>query len=135
MVLIPKRRRGDAWTGPAPVPADGPLMTRRLVHLANLVPAGRWISLSDLVRSYSASFCKTLTPVEIADALLPAATTKPDAWFVPWHRMRLDDGRPISRKYGIVGSDADMNRLFSTEGGDVHGGAATADCRFDPVPC
>ncbi|MGA9277254.1 hypothetical protein [Ilumatobacter sp.] len=62
---------------------------------------------------------------EAIDHRIPA-----EPWNLPWHRIRLDDGRPVSRKNGAFGSDTDLNEILVDEGGDVRDGAATAACRF-----
>ena len=40
------------WRGPAPKPAEVSVAARRLIDLANRVPAGRWVSYGDLAEAY-----------------------------------------------------------------------------------
>ncbi|WP_040491846.1 hypothetical protein [Ilumatobacter nonamiensis] len=123
--------RFSTWTGPAPVRPDASMTTRRLIDLVNLVPPARWVSDEDLALAYSARYGKPMTVHKLAGALLPDQQASVADWALPCHRLRLADGRPISRKYGILGSDDDFNRMFEAENGEVRDGAATRDCHFD----
>jgi len=54
-------------------------------------------------------------------------------WVVPWHRIRMDDGRLKSREAGasIKERQAFANAVFLAEGGRLVGSdAATAGQRF-----
>ena len=133
------------WRGPAPKPAEVSVAARRLIDLANRVPAGRWVSYGDLAEAYVTAHGANMVARGVASALslLPIEDHKErdvvdpqprvDQWHVPWHRVRLADGRSISRRYGINRADAFGNRMLVAEGGTLRHGAATDGCRFNLV--
>lgn len=121
------------WDGPTPAPPDMSVTARRLVEIANLIPAGCWATDADLAFAYAVRFGKPVTVRELANVLVPGIPIAPNEWTLPWHRLRLEDGRSIARKYGTVGSDRDLDRMFEDEGGCVRDGVATTDRRFELV--
>lgn len=134
------------WNGPAPKPVDASVAAKRLIELANLVPAGRWASYGDLADAYVVRYGENMAARGVASALslLPAYThvveremadpqARVDDWHVPWHRIRLTDGVAVSRNYGRVGSSDFTNRMFVAEGGTLRGAAATEGCRYNLV--
>ena len=98
-------QRGGDRLGPDPdvpayephaVPETASDVARRIVAIANLVPAARWTTYGDLAEAADSS------PRGVASALssvTPLATEQSDIladvhhWVVPWHRIRMDDGR------------------------------------------
>jgi alkylated DNA nucleotide flippase Atl1 len=134
------------WRGPAPKPADASVAARRLIDLANRVPGGKWVSYGDLAEAYTKVHRQNMVARGVASALslLPIAAhveerrmvdpqPRVDQWHVPWHRIRLADGRAISRKHGVVRADDYVNRMLTAEGGTMRHGAATDNCRFNLV--
>lgn len=122
------------------------MAARRLIDLANRVPGGKWVSYGDLAEAYTAVHGQNMVARGVASALslLPIGAhdeerrmvdpqPRVDQWHVPWHRIRLADGRATSRKYGIVRADDYVNRMFAAEGGTIRHGAATDRCRFNLV--
>lgn len=118
-------------------------VARRLVDLGNLVSAGTWVSYGDLAEAFVArdgenmvargvASALSLNPPETHLAERGAVDPQPliDQWFVPWHRIRLADGRAISRQFSVRNSDDLVNRMFVQEGGVLRHGAATDGCRF-----
>ena len=105
------------WNGPAPKPRDASVAAQRLVDLANMVPRGKWASYGDLSDAYIArhrenmvargvASALSLLPVNayIEERLLEDQQPRVNQWHVPWHRIRLTDGRAVSRKFGAVRS-------------------------------
>ena len=134
------------WNGPSPKPRDASTPARRLIDLANLVPAGEWVSYGDLADAYVVHNGENMVARGVASALsLRAADVfieeramanpqpKVDQWYVPWHRVRLADGFAAALKYGAVASDDFSNRMFVNEGGQLRHGAATDGCRFNLI--
>lgn len=121
------------WAGPIPARPDTSVLARRLADLANRIPEGCWVSDADLAFAYAVRFGKPVTVREIADAIVPAMPAAPTEWALPWHRLRLEDGRSIARKYGAVGSTHDLDRMFEDEGGHIENGSAATDRRFELV--
>ena len=55
--------------------------------------------------------------------LIPASGTPISGWVVPWHRIRLEDGRMKSRTQGVIIDPSNpANQLFVAEGGRLIGG-------------
>jgi len=134
------------WNGPAPKPRDASVAAQRLVDLANMVPRGKWASYGDLSDAYIArhrenmvargvASALSLLPVNayIEERLLEDQQPRVNQWHVPWHRIRLTDGRAVSRKFGAVPSDDYVNQMFVNEGGVLRHGAATDGCRFNLI--
>lgn len=132
------------WNGPSPKPRDASTAAQRLIDLANLVPAGEWVSYGDLADAYVVHNGENMVARGVASALSlrPAdvfieeramANPQPrvDQWYVPWHRVRLANGLAAALKYGAVASDDFSNRMFVNEGGQLRHGAATETCRFN----
>ena len=134
------------WRGPAPMPREASLAAQRLIALANLVPAGMWVSYGDLADAYITKHGENMVARGVASALslLPVDTyveernmvdpqPRVDKWPVPWHRIRLADGRAVARKYGAVDSNDYLNQMLAAEGGTFRHGSATDRCRFYTV--
>ena len=86
---------------PGPIPANASPIARRLIAIANLVPAGRWVTYGDLAEAAGSS------PRGVASALSSVSPWEDDPednadsvgrWVVPWHRIRMEDGRLKSRE-------------------------------------
>lgn len=136
--------RVPVWNGPAPKPGDASTAAQRLIDLANLVPAGKWVSYGDLADAYVVRHRENMVARGVASALslLPAYTfvkeremanpqPRVDQWHVPWHRVRLTNGLVVSRKYGAVAADDFSNQMFVNEGGTLRHGVASDICRFN----
>jgi alkylated DNA nucleotide flippase Atl1 len=121
---------------PRPVPVAASDVARRIVAIANLVPAGRWTTYGDLAEAAGSS------PRGVASALssvtpLDRASNDPapdvEGWVVPWHRIRMDDGRLKSRTAAsnIRQRQALANAMYVAEGGRlVANDAAPSSQRF-----
>jgi alkylated DNA nucleotide flippase Atl1 len=116
---------------PAPIPRAASAVARGIIDIANLVPPARWTTYGDLAEAAGSS------PRGVASALssvTPLAKTTDDVrldmahWVVPWHRIRMNDGRLRSREAGasIRERQAFANALFVSEGGRLVGNQAAA---------
>ena len=142
-----------SWSRPAPAPADASVVARRLIEIANKVPAGTWVSYGDLADAYTAVHERNMIGRGVASALsslraYSAVAEQPvlerqqavDRWQLPWHRIRVADGRVVSLRLGERASDDFTNQMLIAEGGTVRHGAATSACRcnlltvYDPTP-
>jgi alkylated DNA nucleotide flippase Atl1 len=119
------------------VPADVSEVARRIIAIANLVPPGRWTTYGDLADAAArssprgvASALSSASPLATADSDIVADVQR---WVVPWHRIRMDDGRLKSRAAGAQTRErqALANAMFVSEGGRlVANEAATSGQRF-----
>jgi alkylated DNA nucleotide flippase Atl1 len=121
---------------PRPVPPTASDVARRIVATANLVPAGRWTTYGNLAEAAGssprgvASALSSVTPLATADTDLLADVM---GWVVPWHRIRMDDGRLKSRAAGANSRErqALANAMYLAEGGRlVANDAAPSSQRF-----
>ena len=132
------------WNGPSPKPRDASTPARRLIDLANLVPAGEWVSYGDLSEAYVVRNGANMVARGVASALsirpadvfieeraMATRSRKSISVASRWHRVRLAHGLAAALKYGAVASDDFSNRVFVNEGGQLRHGAATETCRFN----
>ena len=60
-----------------------------------------------------------------------AVDLPPDEWALPWHRVRMQDGRLKGRGSGVIDDAGHIaNVLFANEGGQLIGAAAREGRRF-----
>ena len=114
------------WT-PTAIPESISEKARRLVHLAQQVPPGHWVTYDDLAEAAGSS------PRGVASALsfLPPGTPI-EQWPVPWHRIRLKNGHLKERLKGEqIRPDHALNLLYLAEGGRLIGGAAAPGRHFN----
>jgi alkylated DNA nucleotide flippase Atl1 len=116
---------------PGPAPEDLTETIRLLVKLANLVPAGHWVTYGDLGEAAGMGPASK-SARGVASALSFAPTeTPPSAWALPWHRVRMEDGHLKSRSIGVIKDPFHhINVLFTDEGGRLIGAAASEGRRF-----
>ena len=99
------------WNGPSPKPRDASTPARRLIDLANLVPAGEWVSYGDLSEAYvvrnganrvarGVASALSIRPADvfIEERAMANPQPKVDQWYVPWHRVRLANGLAAALK-------------------------------------
>jgi alkylated DNA nucleotide flippase Atl1 len=121
---------------PHPVPATASDVARRIVAIANLVPPARWTTYGDLADAASssgrgvASALSSVSPLAAVDTDIRTAVK---GWVVPWHRIRMDDGRLKSRAADRLTRErqALANEMYVAEGGRlVANDAAVRGQRF-----
>ena len=127
----PVRANESPTYHPSAVPATASDVARRIVAVANAVPAGRWTTYGDLAEAADssprgvASALSSVTPIATADTDIVAEVRR---WVVPWHRIRMDDGRLKSREAGAKTTDrqALANAMYVAEGGRLGANDAAA---------
>jgi alkylated DNA nucleotide flippase Atl1 len=86
------------------------------------VPAGKWTTYGDLAEAAEssprgvASALSSVTPLSTSATDIVAEMSR---WVVPWHRIRMDDGRLKSREAGARAKERQSlaNAMFVAEGG------------------
>jgi hypothetical protein len=63
------------WNGPSPKPRDASTPAQRLIDLANLVPAGEWVSYGDLAEAYVVRNGANRVARGVASALSPTVSS------------------------------------------------------------
>jgi alkylated DNA nucleotide flippase Atl1 len=134
---LPTATSGDLPTyRPAPVPLSASPVARRIIAAANLVPAGRWVTYGDLAEAVGSSARGVAASLSSVTPLRQLHDDVDDIsrWLVPWHRIRLEDGRSVSRAAGAHRTDSERlnNLMLTAEGGIVVSGRyASTRSRFD----
>jgi alkylated DNA nucleotide flippase Atl1 len=121
---------------PAAIPRTASHVAKKIVAIANLVPPGRWTTYGELADAAGssprgvASALSSVTPLAKSTDVVHLDMAR---WVVPWHRIRMNDGKLKSREAGasIRERQAFANALFVSEGGRLVGdGAAAVGQRF-----
>lgn len=104
---------------------------KELVRLTNLVPAGQWVTYGDLAEASGMGTAGSAARAVASALSFAAVDLPPEEWAVPWHRIRMQDGRLKGRGSGVVDDPGHVaNVLFAAEGGQLIGASAREGRRF-----
>jgi alkylated DNA nucleotide flippase Atl1 len=92
-------------SGPSPKPRDASAAAQRLIDLANLVPAGEWVSYGDLADAYVVRNGANMVARGVASAL----SLRPADVFIEDRAMATRSRKSISGASRGIASDSPMD--------------------------